>query len=775
MPKQLDILEQNLLLAYRKWSSLSEELQAKKVNLILPFIQLAGYCRTLRELASQDVSELDIALGDFREKYQRHFDCDIAMMNVSDISPELMARIAEVQAGGAALKESEREHLLQYRHKYSHAHSRILYNYGLFLATTQTKLTPAEQEALAANLAALTATEDAREALHLLSQLNQQFELEKHSTALAKDDLENHALLNQMSNYNQNISQVAEILLDEAKLAEFEKTLDHDAARTEIRRAPVVVDEVALSVEKDRLKAKGVLMTVGLETEFLLRPIHQQVEEMSETQKNVCLKEALADINARRRMQTKYGLTPTLPEIHDMTKFFVGEEDEDVVVLEESSDEKDLVVETVVSSTTPDTAASVVTTKRFITKRDFTQIVGDLEERLPIEEKPLAKIWAANFTDAEVFFYKLFFLGTDAEAHKIEMDGVFYPDKSKTENFARILPLLRAGRFHESLLDMIQAHEVAIGPHDFTQIIPEKRAALTAMRLEANCCDTALLDPNVQVNLSFFVNGQCVLSPQIGAEGDTTIIHYNQLAVEFLRVIEEVVAESGVETGVLRNQSEVSAALDRKKHLGAKDEVKHSKYLTIDPSKAAFLNHKMMAAKNVTLRLSAINDTVGVCEIRLVGNNPHFARIDSAQVVDQSGIDFIPELLIPRIAARISTFVETKTSEKIATMLATPVMVTHDGKIAGLDCVAVPKITRDPLYNSDAHRHVNLRRAIDGVSIVPYHNSMAAEARAWEEEKSAESDEEDGRYERRGAHGKGVLTEARGEAIFDTTRKRIRT
>ncbi|MBM3579500.1 MAG: hypothetical protein FJX34_01850 [Alphaproteobacteria bacterium] len=659
MPKQLEIVEQRLNQVYASWNQLSEEKKRQKINLILPFIQITSY---LTALAA--APRLNFILDDFASQYSQFYGQDLRRMESSDLSRELMNRLT-----ARDINDVTKTELLGYEKKYIHAHNRMLFNYGRFLDRISKGLTGEKRDEIATKIAEILGSDDAEEVATGLVVINNSLELEKNSPMLTKDDLENHALLNQMSNYLQNIAHIPALLLDEGKSKAVIASMQSDSTNLRVKRDTVLShDFTALSAS---LKSCDLVMQVGIETEFLLHPLtSNDVEPTSSNHhKNAVLKKVLADLNARRKMQTKYGLEPTVSAVGDMNDFF-GEGE----VTSTGAEEKSL-----------------------ICRRDFLLITRDIAARKPDLDPTKIQQLVASFTEAETFFYNLFFLDNVPDQMNICMDDIYDPTKTKDENFSNVWRLMEKGMFHSHLLDMIQVHEVSFGPYDFSETITKKREALDQMRQVANQTECSLDNPNVQLNLSLCFQGKNVLQPIITRDGEHTKIEISQLGVEFIRLLQGTVVQAREIQGLLRNQTEISAALDRKKFIG--EMLQGTEYLDINPKLPAFLNHKRLAAKNQTIRVSAINDEVAVAEVRLVGNNPHFAVFDEAQNVFQSGLEFIPEALLPKIAEKMQEFLASKTKEEIESLSKQMVLVRSDGTIVGADPHVISgAINRDDIF-----------------------------------------------------------------------------
>lgn len=744
--------EERLETIIGQWLKLEDEQAKEKINLILPFIQVASQQIALSKI-SGTASSLETLLGAVHKKYGTLFSQDLAAMGYSDIPPHLMARITEIQQNASAdpLSTAERAELLSYDEKYSHAHSKVMFNYGSFMETVFPALTAERQKEIRNNIATLSTIEDPEEFQALLVAINKSFEVENNSALIAKDDLENHALLNQMSNYDQHVADISRKLLNPEQFLKAQEILAAPGGKYHINRGPKTtsnsVEESAKTIgeeeskhgaetsAQDVLKSKGLSMAVGLESEFLLHSAEKRNND-SRFVRNAKLKRIISDLNARRFMQTKYGLTPTVPAITNVNLLMEGPASEPETYLVSGSgggggaagEEYDV----------RDKEEKIISTRDFLQIKRHLKDAWDrgvIDSLLPtpfLEEEMDEMI--NNFTEAEIFFFKLFFLDEDTKIHKIDMEGVFDPTKSNDENLQVILPLIRDGRFHEKLLDMIRAHEISIGPHPYEEVIAHKNAALKQMRLAANLEGCYVDDANLQVNLSMMVTEpdgsqshaflpRIVPDPETGAKN----LCFSQFGANILRIIQESVAKTAHIPGILRDQTQISSAIDRKKYLGDEGRLKGTPYLDINPDLPAFLNHKLLAAKTSTLRISALNADVGVCEIRIIGNNPHFATLDKSQTTSQSALDFASEELLAIIEQDIAEYVSPLSREEILAQHGTLVRVNEDGTIPGLEpSLVTTPIERDSMHDRSRHEPLRKMKPRDSVAIIPYDASQLA-------------------------------------------------
>ncbi len=673
------LINRNISTIFDSWNAFSTSEKQQKINLILPFVQFASFLNHINHNQN-----LEVILQNFALDYQNIFGQNLQQMAQSDLPDSLLEKIAASQANQQPIDATTRQEILPFQDKYIHAHNRVMFNYGEFLATAEQNLSSAQQQIIATKIASFDQVESA---LQLLQELNAAYLLEQNSALIEKDDLENHALLNQLTNYNQNIAQLGAILLDEKlsnQAVEFLRSHHHKTAIKRQSTTPNLADFAT------KLADKNLEMTVGLESEFLLNSLsqNQQIQD-SATRQNIAIKKAVADITARRNMQKKYGFEPTLPEITNVT-----------LLLNENAD-----------------FSEVIGRKDYlIIQRAVDDLVSSPNKRTEI----MAHV--NNFAESEAFFFKLLFVEDFAYQHKIEIDGIFDYKKSKSENLQNVVPFIVTDRFYEKLLDMIQAYEIAIGPFAVDEIIEQKNQAFSKLRLLANQSQLSLDDANVQVNSSFFLTDSKnvkhnILLPEIKEIAGETVIQFNQLGAQILEIMQEAVSDLGNVSGVLR-QSEIASGLDRNKHV--KSQLENTAFRQVDAALPAFLNHKFLAAKNIPLRLSFINDEVAVVELRLVGNNTHFAQFDQSQNIYHSGIDFIAEEFLQKFSTRFSHFLESKNSEEITALYNQKITIDHGGKIVGLSEIITPQVSADHNYDHQSQTVYKPEKPALSVAIIPF-------------------------------------------------------
>ena len=682
----------NLNSVFETWQGFDQKIKLQKINQILPLIHLTSYLNGLLEIADNinfatQKQQLVSNLESFAKDYKAIFGVVVDEAQISDFPKEVMENLLSIQLEELEMNSEIRKQISDRYLKYEHAHSRIMFNYGKILKEIGKSLNEqdsvAEGGGLKHNIEQFFNQNQSSLSEHLFK-INDQFNIEKNAELFAKDDLENHALLNQSTTYTSHL-ELIDILVENEGLKQIQEFLKQTPS---IRIAKNTVgqklindkSQEELSIFSLWLKDKsnaiklGLNLQIGIESEFLLRTLKTwpKFDLFEPENENDKIKIALADLNARRKMQIKYHNQSSIPEISDVRKFLETEKP----IGPESAKILDI----------------------FLIKKDLAESLKKSFGQYKEGEINQVLVEVDRFTKAEIYFYKLLFL--EENKLPISIDGVFDPDKTKVENIANIIPLIKKGRFHESLLDMIRAHEVSVGPFDIEQTLPELEKSLSKMNLVANKTGLSFDDANTQINLSFWVDGKNVFMPEISGEGKDKKLYISGLGRGLIKSISTALAEAGAFDGVLRNQQFIEARFDRKKLL---PELIDTPYLNINPDKTAFTNHKELAAKTSTLRVSIANkeDEVAVVEIRLIGNNPHFATFGGHEELFKPSINFISQILLPRIADKIKDFIAPKSSEQLKDLLDQKVAISYDGKIAGLDPISVQGHNKINPYNKE--------------------------------------------------------------------------
>ena len=201
----------------QRWGDLDDSDKKHKINFILPIVQVASSMDAFLEINRDmigDVYEQKVHLQDalkgFGEEYRRIYGVDITKMGTSDFAPEVMVKIQGISEGKDKLDEKTYNALLQEGYKYEHAHSKVMFNYGKMLRDIYNKCPEEEKKRI-----------NSWDIYEFLENTNDIFNVSENSRYFPKDDLENHALLNQLSNYQINLQTIPRFLMDDREVDKY--------------------------------------------------------------------------------------------------------------------------------------------------------------------------------------------------------------------------------------------------------------------------------------------------------------------------------------------------------------------------------------------------------------------------------------------------------------------------------------------------------------------------------------------------------------------------
>jgi len=779
MSKSIALLSQRLDEFYKKWKDLdSADKRKAEINTVIRYMHVISYFAALGRISGNpDLQKFNAVLGDFAAEFKRLYDFDITQTRNADVSPALSKRIYEAQHGGAKLSAAEIEEIRGLKNSYFYAQMGAAFRYGLFMEKIFHKgLTDEERAQIAQSIKSLAGTEyEATVLAHALTDLYKSFHLAEKSSIVTKgdsglfDDLQLHAFLNQFATEEEMRLASTEVLLDDEQFADLLASLDGSRQDRTVTRAPEKgrfgeAEKAAMNLSLQHHAQKGIKFLGGLEIEglFKVEPLHAYGIKSSAVTRRNELRSVMVDWNPRVKKlndtklaggKTAYEGTP--PKIENMAAVIgeitfpeseLGAGGVESLAGTQGLARESAVIEMFVSSGRTD-----------ISRENYNRILAsvmdlriqDLREREeslnPAERQELRHLEAyqqnpqnifgevvalkkmiASMTRQEALYYDLMFVSKTNSQYNVELDGVYYPGKSELENFRTVFHYLQDESFHAKTYDMIRATEFAIGPEELDTLLEKRNGYLRELRFAANKHGLSFNDPNTQVNLSATYKGKNIFMPQI-TPGTPPKVEISALGVEYMRMMQEVVAEMAQEQGILRGQTAIETSLDCKKTI--RDSVKG--FRELDPTLSGFAQHRTEAAKDVTLRWSVIDEAKGisVVEVRLVVQNPHFAYDDAQKSTFRHGGDFASEEILKRLTARFDQFVQAKSEEELAQLAETKIPVMRNGRIEGLAATKVTsEIMRDPL-NATANAHQNLRHGVDARALAIPSPDLASDGR----------------------------------------------
>ncbi len=646
------------------WNSLELETKKKSINLVIPLIESASLIAELTANKSLN-DELEI----FAYNYQQIFGRDISKLESSDFSVEVMKSLNQINkidsnktitleekrqqvedllGGSEAVKEFRRKLIEESDHKYQHAHSRISWNYGKFVKT----ILESQGKSLEQKSQELYLIEDEKEFFSSLVKLNNEVALADNFDIIKKnhgvDGIEEHTAINQGTLYRAGVDAARQIKEIESFVGE--EDLESKASiffRKMSNLKSIKVDTKSLEKEVKKSKdldswkddynrsivGKGLETTVGYEMEFLLLPFGgPEAEEKRQKTEFEKLVKGSADLSSRKKMRDNYGFPSTeLANTPNILLFFSEDE------IEQEKQQNKL------NNSGKD--------------KFCTRIVEFLETRRNEDNSEIIDKAISNvplLSREEIYFFDLLFLRhEEAQRNKLALDGVFEWDKNLEQNLNNILPpLANNASFYPQTLDMIRAHEVAIGPFAIDNL-EAKNSSVDYMRRVAAEHQLRLKDRDVQINIGVQRQEQSLLNIQTDEiEGKKTVF-VNANSIEVIKAVQNGLTKAIEENPwIARSGQEfVSVGIDRKK--GFDGYLKETPYYKqYDPEihtqdASAFPVHRDNTGKSGMVRLARINPDLAVLELRLIGNNTHVPNYDESVKQIFNGMDNLPEVVFP--------------------------------------------------------------------------------------------------------------------------------
>ena len=548
----------NLENIYQQWSQLEDPAnKLARITAISPFVSLAGVL--LKQNPNNEILQ-DIR-NNFKEYYEKNHPRKLEWES-SDFNKALIDKLAQLSTEGGSITPDLLKALFSYQDKYKHAHFVASFNLVDVLDDIQ--------------------LDDSLDINKITTSIRQRLEKEFEKP----DDLERHALLNQLSSFLQDLQESKRIISDSEKTKEYiteQKTFTKNTSTQVVR--PIN--------EKNptEIKAGQAIIKSGIEVEFssansqLLEPktIYQQI---------AFLKQISADYEARRQMALKYKKKP-LPEI-DWQKI--------IPPAPES-----------LLSDGPNASES------YLNQATFTLITDILQKKLPETERANIKNTVATMLPQEALAFLLLFGETKQSDINFQFDGI-------PQNIEQVYDLIKNKQFYAKTVDMIQALEADLF---IGEINEEKLAKLPEKFQELNYWSNfvgwPIIQINQQVNFSFTDrnSNKDLIDYQIEGDPSNLKATISCVGVEILKTIQSSLQKLDKKYDIFRDGSEIAVAFDAKKSGSPEffaQQVKAFEENHRDAS--AFIIHKQVAGKSVEIRVSKI-DYNTIIEVRMLGTNPH--------------------------------------------------------------------------------------------------------------------------------------------------------
>ena len=562
----IDII--NLHSIYQQWQALDNPKdKLARISAILPFVSLAGLL-LIKYPEDQILKEIR---QDFKKYYEENHPKKLEWQS-SDFDKELIQKLATLSNQGEYINQELFEELYDYQHKYRHAHF-VAYFYLV----------------------------DTLKDLELDNQTKIDTIIAKTKTRLETefpnpDDLERHALLNQISDILQSLQQAQKFINDSKKTTDYLTEIGKFTKNTSPQIALPQITEKQAQIESG-----STIIKAGIEIEFSSANF-QLSKPKTNYQQIAFLKQVSADYEARRKVMQKYGEEPLpainwlgiIPPIQDLSATSDGPNAND----------------------------------SYLNQATFNLITNILQQALPTENRTKIKSVVATMLPQEALAFLLLFGKQDelSPAINFKFDGI-------SEDITEVYTLIKNKQFYAKTVDMIHALEVDLF---IDQVTEEKLQQLPKKFQELNYWSNFVGWPvtkvNQQVNFSF---------TQLIEDDEKDLIDYqiqevhanklqatiSGIGAEILKTIQNSLQKIDEEHDILRDGTEIAIAFDAKKS-GREDYFKQevAKFKEENPA-TAFTIHKQIAGKTVEIRVSVIKDTHDqqhtIVEARMLGCNPH--------------------------------------------------------------------------------------------------------------------------------------------------------
>ena len=340
------------------WNELEEDSQKKSINFISEFILSAS----LFQKFSGD-ENLETQLTSFQENYKNIFGSDLTKLGTLDLSPEnveILNKIKKIDLQKIELTEKRerisslfaekslkiqdfRKSLVaESLDKYSHAHFKVMRNYGDFIDHLDANLNSEQKQEFDKLKTTLSTTEDEKEFFRNLVLLNNCADIpanfDKLRAKFGIDGLEEHTLINQGTLYRAYLDRGESInkifgVDDPANALESAKRYFVDNGNLKsikVNTKEILKDFRSKEESKKRKREESLQLTLGFEIEGVLstkggfEAEKERLENLSEFQ---IIKRALADNDARKKMRETYGF-PSSKIGHTPNPILVYSEDE---------------------------------------------------------------------------------------------------------------------------------------------------------------------------------------------------------------------------------------------------------------------------------------------------------------------------------------------------------------------------------------------------------------------------------------------------------------
>ena len=617
--------KQNIKQILTEWQNLSLSLDGSDtkrntVEYILPFIQLASLLN-----ATQRDKELETLLNNFRSFYENTHPLPLEKGS-SYPKEELLKQLQDIDA----IKdiESITAELIKMRGAYTHAHVVASFYFG---------------DLFKEQASALEQKEDFESFIQKAQEIFAKILATTSLAGYGYDSYEEHALLNQKTDFSQRLKQAGEIISNKDSTETFLKKIDPTIVGKHAGRSVKVFSSGESGVDSD----KHVKTQAGVEVEISFRDKESSPQTI--WQQIAVIKEVLSEINNEEKFLQFYRNHSSNAD--DDKSFKSIDVSAFITKLQSSEDVK------------------IVPENTSLNERTFQLIVRKIKESLTEEGEAEIRQTVAKMSKKEAFAFLLLFPDSDTATDlQFKFDGV-------PRDVRGVYELIKQDKFYLQIVDMLYALETDIFLGD---VDDAKVKQLTKKWQElVEWSDFVGLDldkVNQQTNFSFAIDSVDLIDYKVNKDQKGATI--SRLGVEILKTIQQAVQETNSRLSILRDQTEINVGFDLKKS-GNEEFFKHAltRQTKRNPDLTAFATHKLVVAKNTTIRVSKVENST-IVEIRLAGVNSHNPGGEEGK------LDFgMAEELIKAVDQAVQKYVKSLTEDCYRALLGERVDIV-DGKIS---------------------------------------------------------------------------------------------
>jgi len=648
--QQIDLLVK----IYDKWQNLEPENKLARIDFILPFVSLAGVLCVLNDSKNEVLQNIR---KDFKEFYEKNHPLLLKWQS-SDFSDKIKEKLQKISdSPNEIMSATLIDDLMPYAEKYRHAHFVAQFYLQDVLQEEHEKIKIKNEGNF----------------LETIQQISTAINKRLESNFRSPDDLEKHALLNQLSGFLQSLQDSAKIIDKVSITEEYLQQIDAKNPKAFTKNTSSQIFFLGNGANGYEIKNGAETIRAGIEVEF---SSSQQLSKPDTIFKKIAfLKRLFVDIEPRRNMAKKYGIKFDFPEI-DWEKIINPQ---------------------------PQLLATNLAKESYLNEATFGLVVEILKKNLPEISPDEINNTVATMLPEEALAFLLLFNQEKSDV-KIKFDDI-------PNDISQVYELIKSQKFYQKTVDMIYAMEIDIFLGEITE---EKVAKIPEIFKQLNYLGNFVGYPitkmNEQVNFSFANAEQDLIDYQPNVEDDKLQATISGVGVEILKTIQETLQKIDAEHSIFRDSETIKVGFDAKKCGDPDFFAKSIEEFQKNGNSSAFTIHKQVAGKVYEIRVSKI-DNATIVETRMIGCNPHNPTGHIGQH------DFA---ILPKLITEIHNAVQTKLQklqenpEEYQELLQKRVPIV-DGRVAEISPILRKPATKPVVQEVFPIERLGLEKAISCV------------------------------------------------------------